>query len=200
MYKRQDKTGKKSWSKTYPAHGEITDIAPSYSKGKLDGYLMAGHVDGKTGALDGSITKISKDGSIVWSEQYGNPISGKGIFSGLGNENDRFVFDECWGIASTSDGGAIMACGTGTHCNEFEDNERQFAQCAADPREIWRSLLIKVDQQGNMVWHKTDSFIEEDGDWIPNTASEYVFMTKDGRIASVLDLDFGFGLQILDPE
>ena len=161
---------------------------------------MAGHVEGKTGALDGSITKISKDGSIVWSEQYGNPISGKGIFSSLGKENDRFIFDECWGIDSTSDGGAIMACGTGTHCGEFEDNERQSAQCAADPREIWRSLLIKVDQQGNMVWYKTDSFIEEDDDWIPNTASEYVFITKDGRIALVLDLDFGFGLQILDPE
>ena len=195
-----DKTGKKSWSKTYPAHGEITDIAPSYSNGKVDGYLMAGHVDGKTGALDGSMTKLSKDGSIVWSEQYGNPISGEGIFSGLGKENDRFIFDECWGIDSTSDGGAIMACGTGTHCDEFEDNERQFAQCAADPREIWRSLLIKVDRQGNMVWYRTDSFIEEDDDWIPNTASEYVFTTKDGRIASVLDLDFGFGLQILDPE
>ena len=51
-----------------------------------------------------------------------------------------------------------------------------------------------------MVWHKTDSFIEEDDDWSPNTASEYVFITKDGRIASVLDLDFGFGLQILDLE
>ena len=51
-----------------------------------------------------------------------------------------------------------------------------------------------------MVWYRTDSFIEEDDDWIPNTASEYVFITKDGRIASVLDLDFGFGLQILDPE
>ena len=51
-----------------------------------------------------------------------------------------------------------------------------------------------------MVWHKTDSFIEEPDDWIPNTASEYVFITKDGRIASVLDLDFGFGLQILKSE
>ena len=161
--------------------------------GVVEGRPRRAHrLDGKTGALDGSITKLSKDGSIVWSEQYGNPISGKGIFAGLGKENDRFIFDECWGIDSTSDGGAIMACGTGTHCDEFEDNERQFAQCAADPREIWRSLLIKVDRRGNMVWYKTDSFIEENDDWIPNTASEYVLITKDGRIASVLDLDFGF--------
>tara|TARA_B100001093_G_scaffold475615_1_gene501310 strand:- start:431 stop:1852 length:1422 start_codon:yes stop_codon:yes gene_type:complete len=195
-----DKTGKKNWSKTYPAHGEITDIALSYFNGKVDGYLMVGHVEGKSGALDGTITKLSKEGSIVWSEQYGNPISGKGIFFGLGKENDRFIFDECWGIDSTSDGGAIMACGTGTHCDELKDNERPFAQCTADPREIWRSLLVKVDQQGNIVWYKTDSFIEENDDWIPNTASEYVFFTKDGRIASVLDLDFGFGLQILEPD
>ena len=85
---------------------------------------LGGHVNSKTGALDGSITKLSKDGSIVWSEQYGSPISGKGIFSGLGKENDHFIFDECWGIDSTSDGGAIMVCGTGTYCDEFEDNER----------------------------------------------------------------------------
>ena len=195
-----DKTGKKNWSKTYPAHGEITDIVLSYYQGKVDGYFMIGHVGGKTGALDGSITKLSKDGSIVWSEQYGNPISGRGIFSGLSKVNDRFIFDECWGGASTNDGGVIMVCGSGTHCDEFEDNERLFAQCTADPREIWRSLLIKVNKKGNMVWYKTDSFIEEENDWIPNTAGEYVFITKDGRIASVLDLDFGFGLQLLEPE
>ena len=195
-----DRAGKKSWSKTYPAHGEITDITLSYADGKVDGYLMVGHLAGKTGALDGSITKLSRDGSVLWSEQYGNPLSGKGVFSGLGKENDHFIFDECWGIDSTWDGGAIMACGTGTHCDEFEDNERLYARCAADPREIWRSLLIKVDRQGKLVWYKTDSFIEEDDDWIPNTASEYVFFTKDGRIASVLDLDFGFGLQVLEPD
>ena len=195
-----DKTGEKRWSKVYPSHGEITDIAVSYFDGEVDGYFLAGHVDGTAGALDGSVTKLSKDGSIIWSEQYGNPILGKGIFAGIGKKNDGFIFDECWGIDSTSDGGAIMACGTGTHCDEFQDNEQLFAQCTADPREIWRSLLIKVNQEGKIVWYKTDSFIEEDDDRIPNTASEYVFITKDGRIASVLDLDFGFGLQILKPK
>ena len=161
---------------------------------------LGGHVNSKTGALDGSITKLSKDGSIVWSEQYGSPISGKGIFPALVKKMTFSFSTNAGGIDSTSDGGAIMACGTGTHCDEFEDNERQFAQCAADPREIWRSLLIKVDRQGNMNWYKTDSFIQENDDWILNTASEYVLITKNGRIASVLALDFGFGLQILEPE
>ena len=92
-----------------------------------------------------------------------------------------------------------MACGTGMHCDEFEDNERLFAQDTY-PREIWRSLLIKVDQKENVVWYKTDLFSEQDDDWISNTASEYIFITKDGRIASILDLDFSFGLQILEPE
>ena len=34
------------------------------------------------------------------------------------------VFDECWGISSTLDGGAVMACGTGIEeCEIFENND-----------------------------------------------------------------------------
>ena len=105
-----------------------------------------------------------------------------------------------WGIDSTDDGGAVIACGTGTHCDEFENNEKLFSQCKADPRETWRSLLFRVDRNGKLIWEKTDSFLEEGDDWVPNTAGEYVFFTKDGRLATVLDLDFGFGLQISEPE
>tara|TARA_B100001093_G_scaffold303555_1_gene289493 strand:- start:12958 stop:14391 length:1434 start_codon:yes stop_codon:yes gene_type:complete len=195
-----DKAGKTSWIKTYPSHGEVTDIAPSYFDGKVDGYLMVGHVEGKSGALDGSITKLSNDGSILWSKQYGNPSIDRSISSNIDRRNDRFIFDECWGIDSTGDGGAIIACGTGTHCDEVEDNQKLFDQCTSDPRGIWRSLLIRVDNDGKLLWDKTDSFELEDDGRAPNTASEYVFFARDGRIVSLLDLDFGFGLQILEPE
>ena len=53
-----DNTGETSWSKTYPAHGEITDIALSYYNGRVDGYFLGGHVNSKTGALDGIITNF----------------------------------------------------------------------------------------------------------------------------------------------
>ena len=34
-------------------------------------------------------------------------------FSSVTDKNEKMVFDECWGITSTLDGGAVMACGTG---------------------------------------------------------------------------------------
>ena len=37
---------------------------------------------------------------------------------------------------------------------------------------------------------------EEDED-LPSTASEWVFKTKSGNLASVVDLSFGVGLEIL---
>ena len=37
---------------------------------------------------------------------------------------------------------------------------------------------------------------EEDED-LPSTASEWVFKTKSGNLASVVDLSFGAGLEIL---
>ena len=146
-----DKGGKTSWSRNYPAHGEITDITVSRVNEEIDGYLIVGHAQGRVGALDGSITKLSTDGSIVWSKQYGNPVGGEGVFFDLNQDNDRFVFDECWGIDSTDDGGAVIACGTGTHCDEFENDEKLFAQCTTDPRETWRSLLFRVDRNGKEI-------------------------------------------------
>ena len=74
--------------------------------------------------------------------------------------------------------------------------------CIRDsPRTTWRSLLIRVDKDGKQLWHHVDSFFfpgEEDEFDVPSTASEYVFITSDNHIASVVDLGFGIGLQILE--
>ena len=54
---------------------------------------------------------------------------------------------------------------------------------------------------GKQLWQHVDSFVfpgEEDEFDVPSTASEYVFITSDNHIASVVDLGFGIGLQILE--
>ena len=57
-------------------------------------------------------------------------------------------------------------------------------------------LLIRVDQNGELKWQMADSFIE-DNMTIP-TASEYIIHTKNRKLISVLDLSFGFGVQLLE--
>ena len=65
------------------------------------------------------------------------------------------VFDECWGITSTLDGGGVMACGTGIEeCELFENNDELYNKCSNDPRTTWRSLLIRVDNNGKKIWVK----------------------------------------------
>ena len=89
-----------------------------------------------------------------------------------------------------------MGCGTGTHCEEFEENRDLYNQCIKDPRETWRSLLIRVDEYGKLIWQSVNSFVEENE--VITTASEYVIISEEGKIISVLDLAFGFGLQLYE--
>ena len=196
-----DQEGNQIWSKKYSDHGEVTDIAISTINGEVDGYLITGHNGGEKGGIDAIITKVSMDGSILWDELYGNPSGGESIFADLGRGNEKIIYDECWGIESMNDGGAVIACGTGTHCYEHKRNKKLFAQCEEDPRGTWRALLVRVDKDGNLLWERADSFLEEEEeDWIPDTASEYVTLTNSKNIVSILDLGFGYGIQVLDSE
>ena len=194
--------GKIIWSKKYPNFGEITDIDVSSLDGKENGILISGHKYDNFDGIDGSIGKVSLDGTLIWNYSFGNPIGGKNKFSKIKNKNEKMVLDECWGISAISDGGAVMACGTGIEgCEMFENDNKLYKQCSNDPRTTWRSLLIRVDKDGKQLWQHVDSFVfpdEEDEFDVPSTASEYVFITSDNHIASVVDLGFGIGLQILE--
>ena len=60
------------------------------------------------------------------------------------------VLDECWGISAISDGGAVMACGTGIEeCEMFENDNNLYEQCSNDPRTTKEVLLIRVDKTEN---------------------------------------------------
>ena len=69
--------------------------------------------------------------------------------------------------------------------------------CEGDPRTTWRSYLIKIDFNGNLVWQRASSFLFGE-DEVASTASEWVFTTQSGNLASVVDLSFGVGLEILE--
>ena len=192
---RVNKNGGILWDRKYPKHGEITDIAVS-----KDGFFMSGHRGDWENGYDGSITKISDTGEILWNKTIGNPIGGENKFSGLDRGNKKLIFDECWGITVTDGSDAIIACGTGIEgCDELEGNIRN--QCEEDPRTTWRSYLVRIDTKGEILWEKVGSFTfpgEENAEDVPSTASEWVFVNRDGQIASVVDLAFGIGLELIN--
>ena len=62
------------WKKRYPQHGELTDIAVT-----TDGYFLSGHKESLKGGIDGSITKISPNGLVIWNKVFGNPEEGTNL-------------------------------------------------------------------------------------------------------------------------
>ena len=190
-----DKDGNLIWDKNYPGHGEITDIV-SFQ----DNIYLSGHKGSHDMGIDGSITKVSSDGKKIWNKSYGNPSEVNHDFFGEVLVDDDLIFDECWSITKIPNEGIIMACGTGIEeCENLPDNTQ--AKCEEDPRTTWRSYLVKIDHNGDIIWEKTGSFTfpgEEDADDLPSTASEWLFITQEGNVASIIDLAFGIGIEILE--
>ena len=106
---------------------------------------------------------------------------------------------DCWGLAKAYDrnglhDGFIIGCGNGIEecpVSGFSNAAKQW--CQSDPRKAWRSLLVKANLEGNIVWYRQDNFWS--GEENPVTsASEYV-ITTGNAIVSVNDELFGVGLQ-----
>ena len=180
------------WEIDVPNHGELTAITVTEK-----GYFLSGHKEDQSGGIDASISMISHSGKFVWNKTFGNPTGGDLIFSGLDSGNRKLIYDECWGITQFRNG-LVLACGTGIEeCVELSDN--LLLTCEDDPRTTWRSYLVHVDFSGNLVWHRASSFMfdDEDEEDVPSTASEWVFTTANGDLASVVDLSFGMGIEVL---
>ena len=185
--------GQPIWELDVPNHGELTAITVT-----KNGYFLSGHKSDRFDGIDASISKISLNGEFLWNKSFGNPKGGDLIFSGLDEGDPRLIYDECWGITEFKNG-LVLACGTGIeHCEDLDQDLTSV--CENDPRTTWRSNLIHVDFSGNLIWQRASSFVfeEEDEEDLPSTASEWVFKTKSGALASVVDLSFGVGLEILE--
>ena len=144
---------------------------------------------------------MALDGDVVWTKSVGNPVGGINAFAGLGAGNPQLIYDECWGIRGTADGGAIIACGTGIEgCENWTPGSEIRNECDADPRKTWRGFVIKIDKNGNEIWHRVDSFQEPGDTEAVDSASEYVSLTSDGRVISIVDQGFGIGILVLNSE
>lgn len=160
---------------------------------------LAGHIF--TTTIFGRMVKIdATDGSMEWTQDYGNYPGGVNQYSGLEQATEGLVFNECWGIAENSEGdGMVMTCGTGVEeCDMFFWNNflsGMWAECKKDPRKIWRALTIATDLDGERVWSRQDSFYDEGA---AGSAGEYVITTSDGGTVIITDETMGFGFLFID--
>ena len=156
--------GNLEWKKTFGGTGDDQcfdmDLTP-------DGYVLAGHTTsyGK-GGWDAWLVKVDHKGNLQWQKSFGQPLGG----------SPRLIYDECYGVKATADGGFVLACGSGIEPKNRKDRK--------DPRNTWAAYLVRTDHKGNLLWEYTYHNPKEG-----HNAAEYVTICKDGGYLLFLDSD-----------
>jgi len=120
-----DNNGNITWQKTYG--GSKGDYASSIQQTQDGGYIVLGHTYSfGAGWDDVWVLKLDSSGNVTWQKTYG--------------ESD---FDDAPSIQQTTDGGYIVAGGTGS----FDNNNILDSE--------WDILVLKLDSNGNITWQKT---------------------------------------------
>lgn len=198
-----DSDGNTIWTKTYPEHGEGTDLAIA-STG--DHILVTGH-GGSNGQIAARLTKInSSDGTRLWTQAF--TVGG----------NPNIIYHECWSILPFIDG-YILGCGTGIEdgrCNELSGQDRDDCNAGRGDRRDgaylrkegnWQSFVLKTNLDGEVIWQRVDSHrcdysecLQMDDPSFDSTksgSSAAEWITKgmnDGEVIVITDEVFGVGL------
>ena len=199
LVKRMNDRGDVLWSKGFMgSHGEGTAIAVMTTLNETVGIAFTGH-RGDEGTIDGFLTRLNaKNGTTVWDKTFGDPAGGVGRFTGLAKGNPILIYDECWSVQATVDGGWAVGCGTGIEgCDLHAPGSAIRRECEADPRTTWRAMVTKFDSTGGLVWRRLDNFSEEGSDDVGPSACEHVALTSDGGLLAVNDEGLGIGLMRL---
>ena len=195
--------------------GQISDVEVIIDSDNnlVQGFAIAGQsynkvhsgTDGCTSTctdIRGQIYILNYDLKLVKSNFWDGFEGGLYQYAGITEGYGTLIHTECWGIAKSYDqsgehDGFIVGCGNGIEgCPSFGFTDEAKEWCRHDPRKSWRSLLIKTNLEGTIVWYRQDNFWN--GEENPDTsASEYVISRGD-TIVSVNDESLGVGLQTLN--
>tara|TARA_B110000503_G_scaffold122828_2_gene187837 strand:+ start:32847 stop:34094 length:1248 start_codon:yes stop_codon:yes gene_type:complete len=134
------------------------------------GYILGGHTRSPSYGVvnwDYLLLKVDSDGNEEWHSTFGQP---RGY-------DARYIHDEAYGVRATSDGGFVIAGGSG---DEHSYSESGHPKGASD---IWKAYIVKVNSQGETIWE------EVYGSPNLNNAGEYLGLTSDGGYVIGTDSD-----------
>jgi len=143
--------------------------------------------------LDGKVSHFNSLGVHQWTKRYPTPAAS---VTKIPASDMRVVFEECWSIDATSDGGAVVGCGAGTHCGEAPSD--WLSKCNAADMETWQSMIFKISADGTLVWLRIDAEPHSAATG-PENAAEYASVNPDGTILITHDDTMGMGFATFGP-
>ena len=165
---RTDASGEELWSRSYG--GENTVQAFDMTLDAAGGFVLTGHTTGYGAEnWDCIAIAVDEDGAERWSTRFGQPRG----FSG------RYIHDECYGIQQDTDGGFIVAGGTGDEYGEYSSCSDDYG-CSDE----WKSYVVRLSAAGEVLWQAVYGGVDEG-----NNAAEYIGLTADGGYIIFSDTD-----------
>jgi len=194
-----DVDGAVLWGPTPYSNVEGTDVA--VSAGGTE-FAITGH--GGPSGIAGKLLRINaSDGTLLDTKLFYSVPSTAG-------SDYQYVYNECWGIQPLSDGGYVLACGTGIEeCSVFPSGQlrrkcnRNEALLLDDrsgaiprPASIWQAMTVRTDSLGDVVWQRVDQWSETGNTPTEyhSSAAEWAILGADGSIVTVNDEETGIGL------
>ncbi len=150
---RTDDEGNEVWTKYYGGAGDDQCFDMDLA---ADGCVLGGHTRSGSG-WDAWAVRVDSDGKLMWEKKFGEPLGG----------DSKVIFDECYGIKTTPDGGFVMACGSGIEPDNTVNK--------TDPLNTWAAYIVRTDAAGETLWTFTHHTPGEG-----HNAAEYVGACRDG--------------------
>lgn len=99
------------------------------------GFMLSGHTTNDHNRnWDVWAVRLDGNGDLLWEAQFG-PLIG---------HTKQDVFDECYCVKPTIDGGFVLACGSGIEPENRKDKTAE--------ENVWAACLIKTDSEGHHEW------------------------------------------------
>ncbi|MBV7328459.1 hypothetical protein KFU94_09405 [Chloroflexi bacterium TSY] len=161
---KTDDMGNVIWTMSYggPEYDQCydMDLTP-------DGYVLGGHTTSYgEGGWNAWLVTVDPQGELIWQRSFGEPLGG----------SPDLIFDECYGVKTTPDGGFVMACGTGVEPENVQNED--------DPLNTWAAYIIRTNSSGKLLWEYTYHTPGQG-----HNAAEYISLTRDGGFMIFLDSD-----------
>ena len=149
--------------------GEDLDQCFDFDLCSDGGYIFAGHtLSYGVENWDYYLLKVNSQGNEEWHKTFGQPR----------DYDARYIHDEAYGVRQISDGGFIVAGGSGDEYSYSASGH------PSGPSDEWKAYLVRTDNSGNTLWEAVYPPTS-----VGNNAAEYIDITKDDGYIVFTDTD-----------